>query len=104
MSEILTHQGAQLVAATARPYDFQKNGERLAGVSTSLWLVIDFAEAPIQVKVQQKDRAAFDTIAGQGFGCLLDVAYEVRADGNRLTRTLVSAEASAPPQRKASAA
>lgn len=102
MSEILSADSAHLVAATCKSYDFtDSRGKRLAGESTTLWLVTDFGQPPIPVKVRQADRAAFDTIAGLGFGALLDVTYSVGADNNRLTRTLVTAQASAAPKRSA---
>lgn len=105
MSEILSHSGARLVAATVRPYDFTaRDGKQLKGDALALWLVTEFDAEPIKVKVREADRAAFETIQGEGFGCLLDVSYDVRADNNRLTRTLVSAAPAATPQRKPAAA
>lgn len=79
-----------LVAATAKPYELRdrQTGEIRKGTAYAVFIVTDFGDDPVKVKVRQDDQPMWAELDDAGPGAQVALSCVLSARDNRLERTL----------------
>jgi hypothetical protein len=105
MADVLSVQGT-LVACEERAYgsftDRQTGEVRPGGATWWAHVVPEFDQAPVAVKVRGTDAQAWSSLIEAGWGALVKVTCDLRAQGDRITRSLLAVEIVATVEPEAS--